>query len=94
MYRKILELRNDTSILRKNYLFQNKICCALSALVIKTKIYFCRCNFGNKQITKIHSIIFPYGLHWSGRTQDIPKKVGSFGNGTPNQWGPIKNVPV
>ena len=26
--------------------------------------------------------------------QDIPKKVGSFGNGTPNQWGPIKNVPV
>ena len=53
MYRGILELENDTSILDKNNSFANKTCCALTALFIKTKIYFCRCNSGNKQINKI-----------------------------------------
>ena len=52
MYRGILELKNDTSILRKNGSFSNKTCCGLTALFLKTKIYFCRCNFVNKQINK------------------------------------------
>ena len=29
-----------------------------------------------------------------GRTQYIPENVYSFGNGTPNEWAPTKNVPV
>ena len=52
MYRGILELKNDNSILRKNGSFSNKTCCSLTALFLKTKIYFCRCNFVNKQINK------------------------------------------
>ena len=50
MYRGILELKNDTSTLRKNGSFANKICRALTALFVETKFYFCRRNFGNKQI--------------------------------------------
>ena len=45
-------LKNDTSILRKNDWFSNKTCCCLTALFLKTKIYFCHCNFVNKQINK------------------------------------------
>ena len=52
MYRGILELKNDTSILCKNGLFSNKTCCCLTALFLKTKIYSDRCNFVNKQINK------------------------------------------
>ena len=52
MYIGILELKNGTSILRKNGSFANKTCCALTALFVKTKSYFCRCNFGIKQISK------------------------------------------
>ena len=52
MYRGTLGLKNDTSILRKNGSYANKTCYALSALFVKTKIYFCHCNFGNKQINK------------------------------------------
>ena len=52
MYRKILELKNHNSISRKNGLFANKTCCSLTALFAKTKTYFCRSNFGNKQINK------------------------------------------
>ena len=52
MYRGILELKNDTNILRKNGSFSNKTCCGLAALFLKTKIYFCRCNFVNKQTHK------------------------------------------
>ena len=52
MSRGILEPKKDTSILRKNDPFANKTCCALTALFVKRKIYFCRCNLGNKQINK------------------------------------------
>ena len=52
MHRGILELKNDTSILRKNGSFSNKTCCGFTALFLKTKIYFSRCNFVNKQISK------------------------------------------
>ena len=85
MNRGILELKNGTSILLKNGLFSNKTCCALTALFVKTKTYFFRCNFGNKQINKIPSIDFLYRLYSIGRTQYIPENVCSFGNGTPNQ---------
>ena len=50
--RGILELKKDTSILCKNDSFANKTCCALTALFVKRKIYFCCCNLGNKQINK------------------------------------------
>ena len=49
MYREILELKNDTSILHKNGSFSNKTCCGFTALFLKTKIYFCCCNFASKQ---------------------------------------------
>ena len=49
MYRGILELKNDTSILCKNGGFPKKTSCGLTALFVKTKIYFCCCNFANKQ---------------------------------------------
>ena len=52
IYRGVLELKNSTSVLRKNGLFSNKTCCSLTGLFLKTKIYFCRCNFVNKQINK------------------------------------------
>ena len=52
LYNGILELKNDTSILSKNGSFANKRCCGLTALFIKTKIYFYHCNFANKQINK------------------------------------------
>ena len=48
VYRGMLELKNDTSILRKNGWFGNKTCCSLTALFVKTEIDFCCCNFGNK----------------------------------------------
>ena len=50
MYRGILELKNDTSILRKNDSFVNETCSGLITLSVKKKIYFSRCNFANKQI--------------------------------------------
>ena len=56
MYRDILKLKNDASILRKNGSFVNKMCCALTALSVKAKIYFGRCNSGNKK--KNPSIVF------------------------------------
>ena len=52
MYRGILELKNDTKVLRKNNSFSNKTCCNLTALFLKLKVYFCHCNFVNKQINK------------------------------------------
>ena len=52
LYSGILELKNNTSILCKNGSFTNKMCCGLTALFIKTKIYFCHCNFANKQTNK------------------------------------------
>ena len=52
MFRGILELKSDTSILHKNDSFANKTCCGLTALLVNTKIYFCRFNFVNKQIIK------------------------------------------
>ena len=52
MYRGILELKNNTSILRGNGSFTNKMYGGLTALFVKTKIYFCRCNFGNNEINK------------------------------------------
>ena len=52
MYKGILELKNDTRILCKNGSFVNKTSCGLTALFLKTKIYFSRCNFVNKQINK------------------------------------------
>ena len=50
MYRGTLKLKKGTSILCKNGLLTNKTCCTLTALLVKTKIYFCCCNSGNKQI--------------------------------------------
>ena len=52
MYRGILELKKDTSISRKNGSFANKMYRSLTALFVKTKIYFCRCYFRSKQINK------------------------------------------
>ena len=52
MYRGILELKKVISILRKNDSFSSKTCCGLTALFLKTKICFRRCNFVNKQINK------------------------------------------
>ena len=40
LYRAILEFKNNAGILRKNGLFENKTCCGLTALFLKTKIYF------------------------------------------------------
>ena len=40
MYRGILELKNDTSILRKNGWFSNKTYCSLTALFLKKKFTF------------------------------------------------------
>ena len=48
LYRGVSELKNDTSILRKNGLYANKRCCDLTALFLKTKIYFCHYSFANK----------------------------------------------
>ena len=48
----IIELKNYNSILRKNGWFANKTCYSLTALFLKTRIYFCCCNFANKQINK------------------------------------------
>ena len=39
------QLEKDTSIFCKNGSLLNKTCCELIALVLKTKIYFCHCNF-------------------------------------------------
>ena len=94
MYRGILELKNYTRILRKNGLFANKTCCGLTALFVKTEIFFCRCNFANKQINKISSIVFSYRLQSIDKTHNFSEKVCSFGNGTQNKWAPTKNVPV
>ena len=52
MYRKLIELKSDTRILRRNGLFGNKTCCALTALFAKKKFCFYHCNSGNKQISK------------------------------------------
>ena len=49
VYREILELKDDTSILRKNGSLAITTCCALTAVFVKRKIYFCHCNFGNKK---------------------------------------------
>ena len=46
MYRGILELKSDTSILHKNGSFANMIRCRLTALLVKTKIYI---FFNNQQ---------------------------------------------
>ena len=45
----MLELKNYSSILRKNDSFANTTCCSLAALFVKMKTYFCCCNFTNKQ---------------------------------------------
>ena len=61
MYRGILELKNDIlwnfygifyDILSKNGSFTNKTCFGVIALFVRTKIYFYRCNFTDKQINK------------------------------------------
>ena len=81
MYRGTLEPKKYTNILRKNGSFSNKTSCGLTALFLKTKIYFCCCNVGNKQIKKIPTIFCSYC-------------ICRFGNGTPNLWAPTKNVAV
>ena len=94
MYCRILELKKNTNILRKNGSFSNKTCCDMTALFLKTKIYFCRCNFVNKQTNKKnHSIVFLYWLWSICRTQNISENFFSFGNGTP-KWVPTKNVAI
>ena len=42
MYRGILELKNDTSILRKIERWQIRRVAPLTAMFVKTKVYFCR----------------------------------------------------
>ena len=37
VYRGILELKNDTTILRKNDSFANKMCCSLTVLIVKNE---------------------------------------------------------
>ena len=75
--------------MQKSGSFTNKTCCGLTSLFVKSKTYFCCCDFANKQINKNS-----YRLYSIGRTQNIPENVCGFGNGTPNQWAPTKNVPV
>ena len=82
MYRGILELKNDTVILRKHGSFANKMCCGLTALFVKTKSYFSRCNIANKQ--KFLVSLFRIDC----------ENVYSFGNGTSNQWATSKNDPA
>ena len=53
MYRGILQLKTNTSILQKNKSFSNKTCYGLTALFLKTKTYFV-----NKQINKIYIYIY------------------------------------
>ena len=62
MEREILELQNDTTILRKNGSFGNKACFSLTALFVKTKIYFYRCKFAQIQIQKLLVSLFLYRL--------------------------------
>ena len=82
MYRGIyIKLKTTLSILCKNCSFSNKTCSGLTALFLKMKIYFCCCNFVNKQITKIPSIVFLYRLQSICRAQNISENIGSFGNG-------------
>ena len=93
MYRGILELKNNTRILRKkNDSFANRTICGLTALFVKIKIYFCRCNFVNKQINK--NFLLSHRLYSIGRPQNITENICSFGNRTPNQWAPTNNVHV
>ena len=58
----MLELKKEISILHKIASFANKTCSGLTAPFVKTKIYFCCCNFPSKLINKIPSIIFLYRL--------------------------------
>ena len=51
-FRGILELKNETNILRKNSPFANKKCYGMTVPLVETKIYFFLCNFANKQIKK------------------------------------------
>ena len=44
-YREILELKMILAFCAKNGSSANKTCCALTALFVKRKIYFSRCNF-------------------------------------------------
>ena len=85
MHRRILGPKRDTTILCKNDSFGNNTCCDLTILFLKTKIYFCRCNFANKLINKKFLISVFCSLHPIGRTQSIPENVCSFENETPNQ---------
>ena len=74
MYRGVIKLKNDTSILPKNGSFAKKTCCSLIVLFVKTKIYFFCCNnFANKQMSKSSSYFFLYRLWEIGRTQNIPE---------------------
>ena len=52
MVRGILELKNDNNISPKNDSFANETCFGLTAMFVKTKFCFYRCNFANKQINK------------------------------------------
>ena len=88
----ILVLKNNTSILRKKGSFSNKMCCSLTALFLKTKIYFCCCNFITKLINKNSSYCF-FCIDCSQYVEpkNVPENVCSSGNGTPNLWVPTKN---
>ena len=89
MYREISELKNDPSILCKSGPFANKTCCSLTALFVKTKIYFCLCNFANKHIKKnsqyrffVQTIVNRQNLKYSGKCLQFckwnPKSTGTY----------------
>ena len=85
MYRGILELKNDTSILCKNDSFASKVCCGLIALFVY------RSNFLNKQINKPSWYRFFVEIVFNRKNPIYSRKCFQK---TPNQWVPTKNVPV
>ena len=92
MYRGRLKLKNVTSILHKNGSFANHTCCGLTSLFVKTKIYFCRhCNFVDKQIKKIPSIVFSFSQQVEPK---IFQKIFIDWKWNPRSMGTYKNVPV
>ena len=62
--------------------------------LLKQKFTFIVVTLEINKYTKIPRIAFSYRLYSIGRTQNIPENNCSFGNGTPNQWAPTKNVLV
>ena len=87
IYRGILELKSNDSSLLKNGSFPNKTCCFLTALFVKTKIYFCRCNFGNKQINKNSQYRFFVQTVFNRQNPKYSRKCFQFWKWNPKSMG-------